>query len=149
MMDKEELNITKAKTPPPLNLNEAIEDEVLNQKTARSEQSMNTPHVEYATKRATIQSCLAIPNKTCIYVYVGEVQRRNSLLFSKKIYDKVKKKQLHTFRNGIIEISFYQCPLQISIFLEVKQSFLQYIKYNLLLLLMYNMRKNFIIRRIK
>ncbi|XP_050458784.1 ankyrin repeat and death domain-containing protein 1A-like isoform X2 [Cataglyphis hispanica] len=35
MVDKEELNITKAKAPPPLNLNEAIEDEVLNQKTAR------------------------------------------------------------------------------------------------------------------
>lgn len=38
MVDKEELRITKAKTPPPpLNLSEAIEDEVLNQKTARSE----------------------------------------------------------------------------------------------------------------
>jgi hypothetical protein len=36
MVDKEELNITKAKAPPPLNLSEAIEDEVLNQKTARS-----------------------------------------------------------------------------------------------------------------
>ncbi|XP_067207550.1 ankyrin repeat and death domain-containing protein 1A-like isoform X3 [Linepithema humile] len=35
MVDKEELSITKAKAPPPLNLNEAIEDEVLNQKTAR------------------------------------------------------------------------------------------------------------------
>ncbi|XP_018316615.1 ankyrin repeat and death domain-containing protein 1A isoform X1 [Mycetomoellerius zeteki] len=36
MVDKEELRITKAKTPPPpLNLSEAIEDEVLNQKTAR------------------------------------------------------------------------------------------------------------------
>ncbi|KAL0100692.1 hypothetical protein PUN28_019228 [Cardiocondyla obscurior] len=35
-MDKEELRITKAKAPPPpLNLSEAIEDEVLNQKTAR------------------------------------------------------------------------------------------------------------------
>ncbi|XP_018051172.1 PREDICTED: ankyrin repeat and death domain-containing protein 1A-like [Atta colombica] len=36
MVDKEELRITKAKAPPPpLNLSEAIEDEVLNQKTAR------------------------------------------------------------------------------------------------------------------
>ncbi|KYN36406.1 Ankyrin repeat and death domain-containing protein 1A [Trachymyrmex septentrionalis] len=36
MVDKEELRITKAKAPPPpLNLTEAIEDEVLNQKTAR------------------------------------------------------------------------------------------------------------------
>ncbi|XP_024879459.1 ankyrin repeat and death domain-containing protein 1A-like isoform X3 [Temnothorax curvispinosus] len=36
MVDKEELRIKKAKAPPPpLNLSEAIEDEVLNQKTAR------------------------------------------------------------------------------------------------------------------
>ncbi|XP_018399546.1 PREDICTED: ankyrin repeat and death domain-containing protein 1A-like isoform X2 [Cyphomyrmex costatus] len=36
MVDKEKLRITKAKAPPPpLNLSEAIEDEVLNQKTAR------------------------------------------------------------------------------------------------------------------
>ncbi|XP_011063221.1 PREDICTED: ankyrin repeat and death domain-containing protein 1A-like isoform X1 [Acromyrmex echinatior] len=36
MVDKEELRITKAKAPPPpLNLSEAIEDEELNQKTAR------------------------------------------------------------------------------------------------------------------
>ncbi|EZA51978.1 Ankyrin repeat and death domain-containing protein 1A [Ooceraea biroi] len=35
MVDKEELSITKAKAPSPLNLSEAIEDEVLNQKTAR------------------------------------------------------------------------------------------------------------------
>ncbi|XP_025157153.1 ankyrin repeat and death domain-containing protein 1A isoform X4 [Harpegnathos saltator] len=35
MVDKKELSITKARAPPPLNLSEAIEDEVLNQKTAR------------------------------------------------------------------------------------------------------------------
>jgi len=35
-MDEEELSITKTKPPSPLNLSEAIEDEVLNQKTARS-----------------------------------------------------------------------------------------------------------------
>ncbi|KAG7206695.1 hypothetical protein KM043_000370 [Ampulex compressa] len=35
MTDKEEFNITKAKSPPPVNISEAIEDEALNQKTAR------------------------------------------------------------------------------------------------------------------
>lgn len=45
MVDKEELRITKAKAPPPpLNLNEAIEDEVLNQKTARSESTASAPY---------------------------------------------------------------------------------------------------------
>ncbi|XP_068993389.1 ankyrin repeat and death domain-containing protein 1A isoform X1 [Neodiprion pinetum] len=35
MTDNEDLKMTKSKIPPPLNLSEALEDEVLNQKTAR------------------------------------------------------------------------------------------------------------------